>query len=260
MTTFKKILAATMMAVAGAGISTTAIAATLTDTAASVYRLHLGPLPVWGAEANAFNCSAVAVSDHQLVTAAHCIPFDYQTKTLSIVLTENDRTQILQQTILPFKVLRLNRSEDTAFIELHSKTYKLPNWVDVAAEYSPKLGDPVYALGYPRGDVLTLTEGMYTATVPLERESRGQWKGDYYKTTVPISGGSSGGGLFTREWNPEIKDWDYTLIGLATAGYRDVSFQNYFSTLEALHRTLRGFTMETSIDYTNTDVKSYTEK
>lgn len=222
-----------------------ALAANLQDTAAGVYRLHLGPLPVWGAEANAFNCSAVAISGSQLVTAAHCIPTDYQSKVLSIVVTEKDRAEITQQTILPFKVLRLNRSEDTAFIELKSKTYELPSYVDIAASFEPTMGDPIYALGYPRGDVITLTEGMYTATVPLDDITRGQWKGDFYKTTIPITGGSSGGGLFTRDWNTETKDWDYKLVGLASAGYRDVSFQNYFSHFDSLQRVMRGLVHET---------------
>lgn len=208
-------------------------ATTLEDAAASIHRLHLGPAKVWGVDADQFNCSAVAISEKQLVTAAHCIPTNPSQRTLSIVLEEKTRTELLSKTIYPVKVLRVNYGEDTALLELKTRTYEFDKFVDVAEHFTPYLGHKLYALGFPRGDVLTLTEGMYTATVGLEQSMR--WTGDFYKTTIPITGGSSGGGLFVE------KDGDYQLIGLASAGYRDVSFQNYFSSIESLHKIMTGF-------------------
>lgn len=208
-------------------------ATTLEDAGASIHRLHLGPAKVWGVDADQFNCSAVAISPSQLVTAAHCIPTNPTQRNLSIVLEEKTRTELLSKTLYPVKVLRVNYGDDTALLELKTRTYEFQKYVDVAETFTPYLGYKLYALGFPRGDVLTLTEGMYTATVGLEQSMR--WTGDFYKTTIPITGGSSGGGLFIED------NGDYKLIGLASAGYRDVSFQNYFSSIESLHKIMIGF-------------------
>jgi S1-C subfamily serine protease len=63
-----------------------------------------------------------------------------------------------------------------------------------------KVGEPLFALGSPRGLELSLSEGILSGL----REEEGQ---KYVQTTAPISPGSSGGGLFDGRGN---------LVGITT--------------------------------------------
>jgi S1-C subfamily serine protease len=97
-----------------------------------------------------------------------------------------------------------------------------------------KLGDPLLAIGYPKVQELTLTEGMYTGLTSLKDGL--DMDSLFYKTTIPITGGNSGGALIAMKGSP---DWGYCLAGLATASYRDVSFMSYFSTNENLQKVVK---------------------
>ncbi|MDA8419419.1 MAG: tetratricopeptide repeat-containing serine protease family protein [Desulfobacteraceae bacterium] len=63
-----------------------------------------------------------------------------------------------------------------------------------------KVGQPVYAVGAPKGLELTLSDGIISSLRPVPG-------GQYLQITAPISPGSSGGGLFDNEGR---------LIGLPT--------------------------------------------
>lgn len=208
-------------------LTTAAYASTLKEVSESTYRLHFGSL---------FVCTAVAISENQLVTAAHCIPNEIRLRgEMAIVIDKWDRTQLLHREIITVNTLRTSKDDDTAFLEIRGDR-KLPSYVDIAEEYNPVIGDELFAVGYPRGGELTLTEGMFTTETNLKREM--DVDGTYWKVTVPITGGSSGGGFYKRTLVDG--EWDYELIGLATGGYRDVSFQNYISTLTALKSITKG--------------------
>lgn len=73
-------------------------------------------------------------------------------------------------------------------------------------------GQPVYALGNPRGMDLTMSAGLLSS---IRRNDAGQVL--LLQTSAPISGGSSGGGLF---------DDRATLIGLTTIGSAAGDVQN----------------------------------
>lgn len=209
-------------------ISTVAIASSLQEVADSTFKLYNG---------NQFSCSAVAVSENQLVTAAHCIPKSNELrKDVALWIEKYDRTQLLHREVITVNTLRINYDEDTAFLKVRGDR-KFSTFVDIAVDYSPVIGDDMYAIGYPRGGELTLTEGMFTSKASLEKELN--VKGDFWKTTVPVTGSSSGGGFYIRE-NVDGK-WNYSLIGLTSATYRDVGFQTYISTLDSLNRVTRGY-------------------
>jgi hypothetical protein len=75
------------------------------------------------------------------------------------------------------------------------------------------VGAKVYALGNPRGLELTLSDGLVSA---LRRDRDGELK--YVQISVPISHGSSGGGLF---------DTAGRLVGITTAGVDDAQNLNF---------------------------------
>lgn len=60
---------------------------------------------------------------------------------------------------------------------------------------SAEIGNPVYAIGHPSGVYGTLSSGIVSQTWEIPVDS-GEWSGRGIQTTTPLSGGSSGGGLF----------------------------------------------------------------
>lgn len=206
--TFKALALAFAFAFAGP-----VYADTLADASKAVYKLYSDERA---------NCSAVGISPTQLVTAAHCVGTSGELSIRASLVNSNFKET--SRVVLFTDTVRTLSDRDVAFIELRGKDAKI-NYTRLCTEVSFELGSKMYALGYPKTQELTLTEGMYTDTVNLP--SLGLTKA-FYKTTIPITGGSSGGGLFVQD------DQGYCLAGLATAGYRDVSFMNYFSTLDSL--------------------------
>lgn len=198
-----------------------AFAGTLEQAMNATYRLY---------HSDTFACSAVAISETTLVTAAHCIP---QAKSMQEVV--NIRKEVTHENVKvkdfsswSVNVDKLDRDADVAKISLRDITAKL-SFTDMASHVDMIVAKPVFAIGYPRGMELTLTDGIFTSVSDLTDMGV---NGTYWKTTVPISGGSSGGGLYVFEED------SYKLVGLATASWRDVSFQSYFSTLNSLNMIL----------------------
>lgn len=76
---------------------------------------------------------------------------------------------------------------------------------------SLKVGEAVMAIGAPRGFSNTLSTGVVSQVRVLDGRRLVQ-------TTAPISGGSSGGGLFDEKGN---------LIGITTFGIRDAENLNF---------------------------------
>lgn len=215
------------IAIAAAMLAATtsfASATSLQDAVAAVYKLH---------DNERANCSSVAVSPTQLVTAAHCLGSGDR-PTIRVYNEGFDAKgkewEVRSYSSHTLNVIRKNKQEDVAFLELMDDSIKL-NPVEVADSYDPVIGDRVMAVGYPRTDELTLTEGLFTAIVAMPDLG---FTGPFYKTTVPITGGSSGGALIR-----DFGSGDYKLIGLTSAGYRDVSFQNYFSTVEKVQNVIK---------------------
>lgn len=180
-------------------------------------------------------CSSVSLSENQIVTAHHCIDQEDTQYSIRFEKQEwiDDKLITTSYTHHNLKIIRRIKEKDVAFLELMDDSVKLQP-VDIADEFKPKIGTPMVAIGYPRTDELTLTEGVFTALSDLSDATGGGWKGPFYKTTIPITGGSSGGGVYS------VKDGDYKLVGLASAGYRDVSFQSYFSNIDSLKRVTKG--------------------
>lgn len=217
-------IAAALIALASsAAFAPAAFATSLEDSAKALYKLYSKDRAI---------CSAVAVSPTQLVTAAHCISPGLNIRVANEGFDRRgDKWEVRSFSAYVTTVVRTDKGGDVAFLELLDDSVSL-NAIDIADAYTPAFGDRLLAIGYPRTDELTLTEGMFTAITDLP--SLGM-SGAFYKTTVPITGGSSGGALIR-----DFGDGDYRLIGLATGGYRDVSFQSYFSTVERVNDVVRG--------------------
>lgn len=175
-------------------------------------------------------CSATAVSPTQLITAAHCIDgVKDKDNIISTGIEKTDAKQkILSKTFNYLLFVRTDKKKDVAFLELKDKSMRFDTYVEICkTSIDLKMGDPLWAIGYPKGLEKTLTNGMFSSPVDMEGLTEGDLEGVFYKTTVPLTGGNSGGGLYRRE------GMGYCYTGTATAGFRDVDFMTYFSPIES---------------------------
>jgi S1-C subfamily serine protease len=93
-----------------------------------------------------------------------------------------------------------------------------------------KVGEPVYAVGAPQGLELSLSEGIVS-------QLRGDDPHPIIQTTVAISRGSSGGGLFNAEGE---------LVGITTFYLKDAQSLNFALPVEWISQIAMGKILESS--------------
>lgn len=121
--------------------------------------------------------SAVAVSEHELLTNCHVVG------SASRVTLKHDKLELTAD------VVSGNVKADRCV--LHSPT-ALASWVSVRPYDDIKVGEKALSIGNPAGLELTVAEGL----VSSKRATADQ---HLIQTSAPISPGSSGGGLFDVE-------------------------------------------------------------
>ncbi len=204
-------------------VATAASASSLEEIKNATYKLYDDGVPI---------CSAVAISPTQLVTANHCVD---GSSNLSISVETLDPKDLKPVSITQnfVKVVRTIKDKDVAMLQLKATNTAL-HVADYAVPKETKMnfGDPVIVVGYPKVMEVTMTHGEFSSMASLKEHGLDAL---FWKITAPVTGGNSGGGLYK-----EFNKGDYKLVGLTTAGFRDVSFMNYFSTVESLESVLVG--------------------
>jgi S1-C subfamily serine protease len=121
--------------------------------------------------------SAVAISDHELLTNCH-------------VLGDLTRVTLLRDhKELPAQLVSAFDKGDRCVLKTEEK---LPAWVRVRSYDSITVGEQAFSIGTPVGLELTLAEGIVSSKRVLEERR-------YIQTSAPVSPGSSGGGLFDAQ-------------------------------------------------------------
>jgi hypothetical protein len=121
--------------------------------------------------------SAVAISEHELLTNCHVV------KEVPRVTLMRDKAR--QQA----DVVSVNEKADRCILRTADA---LEHWVAVRPYDDIKVGEPALTVGTPQGLELTVADGL----VSSKRTHEGR---RLIQTTAPISQGSSGGGLFDAE-------------------------------------------------------------
>ena len=106
-----------------------------------------------------------------------------------IGINEDVTIQLNSGEKFPGKVLQSHPKEDLAFIKVDIQS---PDVAPLAAVDSVKVGQAVFAIGYPRGLSNTFTAGIISA---VNRQLDGK---TFVQTDAPINPGNSGGPLFNE--------------------------------------------------------------
>jgi S1-C subfamily serine protease len=199
----------------------TAHSATLENVAASTYKIFAD-----GRGA----CSGVAVSDTKILTATHCLAGQM---SIQIPVLDGD-LDVVAIDVRSLRVVRNFKDTDVALLELRHGTFP-----SVLEDFgSPNdaqmtIGDSVATVGYPMVEDLTVHVGQYTGRTRAPQHLG--LKTQTYKTTIPVTGGNSGCGLY------RVVDSDFRLIGVTSFMNTRVSFMSYFMPYENMQAVLRNF-------------------
>lgn len=142
--------------------------------------------------------SAVVVAPEALITNCHVL--------------EQARSIVVRHDRQVFRAQLQYRDPERDLCQLRAPGVAAPA-VEVVDWRSLRIGATLYAIGNPRGLELTLSDGLLSG---IRRDAAGAI--DAIQISVPISPGSSGGGLFDNRGR---------LVGITTAGLRDSQNLNF---------------------------------
>lgn len=187
-------------------------------------------------------CSTTFITKTKLLTAAHCIELSgdhiYSVKRD----IKNEDSVVIASTVIYAKLSRISRADDVATLVLLDDTDLLnviPVEVATVEEANQILdfGTELISVGYPLDKGKMIVEGLFSSREKLKQEPADSM---FYKTSVNIMPGASGGGLYV-----EI-DGTWKLIGTTfaidiTGGIMTevpISYMSYFSTIESVRKLL----------------------
>lgn len=208
-----------------------ATASSTVDILSSSFKLHRNGTPICSGQF----IETTSVKD-LFLTAAHCVEDKKATYSV-VVYHTNDNLDPTYDQVVYLKLSKVLANRDVAVLEVVDPTVVEFDTVDVATEEEAKTlepGYPVIAVGYPMVKEITVTDGLFTGRVKAPVEAGKTVTHHLFRSTVNITGGSSGGGLYAK-FDGELK-----LIGTAFGGYNHVDFLNYFSTTDAVHDVIPG--------------------
>ena len=151
---------------------------------------------VFVVQTNTTQGSAVAISEHELLTNCHVV------RSAQTVKLEREG-QVVQA-----KIAAANPEADRCVLRTETA---LPKWVKVRPYADVKVGEQVFTVGAPQGLELSIAEGIVSSKRTLDGAR-------LIQTSAPISSGSSGGGLFDAQGN---------LIGITTFLLRNSQNLNF---------------------------------
>lgn len=157
-----------------------------------------------------------------ILTAKHCVD-DKPKAIYTIWVPTYVNNQIVSEVAYRATVRAQDYQSDLAILQLMDKQTTFTNIAAIAPKLVPLLeGEDVWVVGYSRGEVRTITEGLFgsrqhinfpDASVPTE----------YFRATPQIAGGNSGGALYHKN-----ASGNYELIGVTSAVIPASDFMGYY--------------------------------
>ena len=187
-------------------------------------------------------CSGTVIEDptgkgrKTIITAKHCVVDLYtgkvENKTIPItVKTYDEKGRTISEDSIKFDVVRVSDKSDLALLQSDSALFNLPS----IAVYRGDLhtGDNVFAVGYPSGSVLTITEGYLGPIEIVPAFSIISKDQEFRSSTTLIAPGSSGGSLIMTSVLEGPKR-----VGVATGMNTKYNFMTYWPPIEEIREFL----------------------
>lgn len=236
-----KILASLFATATLLSFGSVASASSIKEVVDATYKLYFDNVPI---------CSGQFIKstdkEDLFLTAGHCIAHASTDKMKDFNIRKtvlDEKFNVISEHTYWLKPVRTMMKKDVVLMQTTDPSGEFAT-VDIAgveeANKVLEIGAPVVAVGYPKMMEITYTHGEFTGKVKFPDDGN-RYESPFYRTTVPVTGGSSGGGLYIKDGN------EYKLVGATTAGWPDVSFMNYFSTVEAINEIVKGFNLDEKV-------------
>ncbi len=165
-----------------------------------------------------------------ILTAKHCIDGVLGTFTVNVPVYQAGR--VVKEEAYKAKVRGSSASADLALVELIDDQTVFADIVKLApADLMPIEGEDVWTVGYSRGMVRTVTQGLFGSRDWLEFEGKER---EYFRATPQIAGGNSGGVLF------HMNDaGDYQQAGVTVLVVPQSDFIGLYVPIDQIHAYLK---------------------
>lgn len=178
-------------------------------------------------------CSATSIQDPDLsdgeqvtfLTAKHCMgPNDKIGTVLKVYIPSSYDNQYVRGSE-GLKVIVKDISEESDLVLLQGLKPETDPKLPKVSVYGgiPSAGTPAYAFGYPRGESLTITEGLLSYIIEYDGFNDLSKSNLWQKAGTATQGGSSGGGLMV------LTDEGFELVGVLAWGYRGDEGASYWT-------------------------------
>lgn len=188
------------------------------------------------------NCSASIIYSNRdeksgkvetlVLTAKHCVDADGLIQTVHVPVYESNR--LVREGAYKAVVVGKDWRSDLALLKLQDTTTYFAEVARLAPEDVELIeGEDVWSVGYSRGEIRTITEGLFGArtSIPFPVSTKDT---EYFRATAQIAGGNSGGLLFHK-----TDAGDYELIGVTSAGMQGSDFMAYYTAVNAIREYLK---------------------
>lgn len=160
-----------------------------------------------------------------VLTAKHCVD-DARKKDQIVDVPVYQKGRLVKRESYVATVKTTSYKRDLAILELKDKQ----TWFEKTATLAesgtvPIMGEDVWTAGYPGGNLLTITTGLFGSLETIDFPSDGV---EYFRATPDVIGGNSGGAMY------RLNGGNFELIGVTTAARRDHSFVAFYTPIDAI--------------------------
>lgn len=214
------------------GLSSPVFASSLATIQSATKELYTSGMADASGNAESATCSGEFISPTEYLTAGHCVADNGKVGTSFSLhdVSVDTNLNVVTETHYKLSLVSLDISNDIAILKLQDTSIKEP-YVQLAPKgYIPQFGDALFTVGFPRAEGILKTNGEFGS---VTKSPVPDISGLFYRTSVPLDVGNSGGGLYANI------NGQYYLVGLASFVQSDNNNISWFATLDSIDKLLK---------------------
>jgi S1-C subfamily serine protease len=163
-----------------------------------------------------------------VLTAKHCISKPGREQRVDLPQYQSNRVVRYDSHVATVRARHFKH--DVALLELKDKQTHFAQTAAIAPlNANLVFGEPVFVVGYPAGQRLTLTDGRFGGYETIDWPRDGV---EYMRATPNIVGGNSGGGVY------RVADGKYEIVAIVTGVITGMWHIGFHTPLDAIHEFL----------------------